>query len=127
MESCKDALLQALGTLTCHEMGVKALETATEESQLALVHGLLRPYENRPWRQSNWLFIRFWLGEGFAFRDSRSPSLWQGGNQLSPQGLFRSRGKNGSHTGLLHHIAPAYPSEHFHVKLIAQVINENSS
>lgn len=41
--------------------------------------------------------------------------MWQGGKQRSPMGLIRSRGKNGLHTGLLHHIAPACPSEYFHV------------
>lgn len=115
LASCKDALLQALGTLTCHEAGVLALQNASVDSQLALLNALLRPYENRAWGQSNWLLIRFWLGEGFAFRDARPPSVWQCGLQQSPQGLFRSRGKNGSHTGLLHHIAPAYPSPYFHV------------
>lgn len=76
---------------------------------------LLRPYEERAWGQSNWVLTRFWLGNGFAFHDARPPSVWQGGKQRSPMGLIRSRGKNGLHTGLLHHIAPACPSEHFHV------------
>ena len=113
--SCKDALLQGLGTLTCHADGMIALENASEETQMRLVQALLRPYENRAWGQSNWLLVRFWLGEGFAFRDARLPSMLQCGNQLNPQGLFRSRGKNGSTTGLLHHIAPANPSKYFHV------------
>lgn len=113
LASCKDAMLQALGTLTCHADGVLALQRCT--SQRTFVQALLRPYENRAWGQSNWLLIRFWLGEGFAFRDARPPSIWQNGQQQQPQGLYRSRGKNGSHTGLLHHIAPAYPSPHFHV------------
>lgn len=51
--SCKDALIQALGTLTCHESGIKALENCSEESQLLLVRALLRRYENRAWGQSN--------------------------------------------------------------------------
>lgn len=126
LASCKDAMLQALGTLTCHEAGVIALERCSSVSQRMLINALLRPYENRAWGQSNWLLIRFWLGEGFAFRDARPPSIWQSGLQNQPQGLLRSRGKNGSHTGLLHHIAPAHPSSHFH-ELIAGVLIDDEA
>lgn len=113
LASCKDSLLQAIGTLICHESGIKSLERASSSSQLALVKALLRPYENRAWGQSNWLLLRFWLGEGYGYRESRPPCVWQGGNDAKYLGLERSRGKNGSHTGLLHHIAPANPSAHF--------------
>lgn len=115
LASCKDSLLQALGTLTCHAVGVRQLEAISSAAQLSMVHGLLRPYENRAWGQSNWLLIRFWLGEGFAFRDARAPSVWQSAEQRTPDGLLRSRGKYGSHTGLLHHVAPACPSKHYQV------------
>lgn len=116
LASCKDSLLQALGTLTCHQAGIEALENCSRQNQLTLVNALLRPYENRAWGQNNWLLMRFWLGNGYAFRDSRSPCIWQSaGEQRKSLGLPRSRGKNGLHTGLLHHIAPAYPSECFHV------------
>lgn len=84
-------------------------------SQISLIKALLRPYENRAWGQSNWLLLRFWLGEGFAYKDSRHPSIWQGGNEPLSKGLCRSRAKNENHTGLLHHIAPANPSKHFQV------------
>ncbi|XP_055716688.1 E3 ubiquitin-protein ligase RNF123 [Phlebotomus papatasi] len=122
LASCKDALLQALGTVTCHEVGIRALEKTSASSQLAMVHSLLRPYENRAWGQSNWLLLRFWLGEGFAYRESRPTSIWQQGELTSSAlGLYRSRGKNGSHTGLLHHIAPACPSRHFQ-SLISRIL-----
>ncbi|XP_011189510.2 E3 ubiquitin-protein ligase RNF123 [Zeugodacus cucurbitae] len=124
LASCKDSLLQALGTLTCHKAGVRALERAPKKSQVALVKSLLRPYENRAWGQSNWLLLRFWLGDGYAYRDSRQPSIWQGGNQPIQMGLCRSRAKNETHTGLLHHIAPANQSRHFQ-KLIGQKLTED--
>lgn len=116
LASCKDSLLQALGTLTCHQAGIQALENCSSQNRLTLVNALLRPYENRAWGQNNWLLMRFWLGKGYAFRDSRQPCIWQNvGEPQKSMGLPRSRGKNGSHTGLLHHIAPAYPSTRFHV------------
>ncbi|EDV91344.1 E3 ubiquitin-protein ligase RNF123 isoform X2 [Drosophila grimshawi] len=113
LASCKDSLLQALGTLTCHKSGVRALERSSKRAQTALVRALLRPYENRAWGQSNWLLLRFWLGEGFAFKDARQPSVWQGGSQPLHHGLCRSRSRNETHTGLLHNVAPANPSKHF--------------
>lgn len=119
--SCKDALLQALGTLTCHEIGIRALERTTHASQLAFGHALLRAYQNRAWGQSNWLLLRFWLGDGFAYREARPTNVWQGGHEAVTLGLHRSRGKNGSHTGLLHHIAPACPSKHFQ-RLFRQIL-----
>ncbi|EDW84144.1 uncharacterized protein Dwil_GK13978 [Drosophila willistoni] len=113
LASCKDSMLQALGTLTCHKVGVRALERCSRRSQVALVRALLRPYENRAWGQSNWLLLRFWMGEGYAYKDARAPSVWQGGSLPLHQGLCRSRSKNETHTGLLHNVAPANPSKHF--------------
>lgn len=124
LASCKDALLQAIGTLICHEGGIRALEKTTSESQLALVKAILRPYENRAWGQSNWLLLRFWLGEGYGYRESRPPCIWQGGNDTKYFGLDRSRGKNGSHTGLLHHIAPPTPSAHFQSLISRMLIDD---
>jgi Kip1 ubiquitination-promoting complex protein 1 len=125
--SCKDALIQALGTLTCHEIGVKALEGCSEESQLMLVRALLRRYENRAWGQSNWIMLRFWLGENaaFAYRDPRQPCIFQDNTQTTVTlPLARGRQKNSSHTGLLHLIAPPYPSKHFQ-RLICKVLIED--
>uniref|UniRef100_A0A182Q7E1 RING-type E3 ubiquitin transferase n=1 Tax=Anopheles farauti TaxID=69004 RepID=A0A182Q7E1_9DIPT len=128
LASCKDALIQAIGSLTCHETGIRALEEAAPENQQALVRALLRPYENRAWGQSNWLLLRFWLGDGFAYRESRPPCVWQAGKDPAGTqrslGLYRSRAKNGSHTGLLHLIAPACPSKHFQ-RLISETLSKD--
>ncbi|KFB45879.1 AGAP009295-PA-like protein [Anopheles sinensis] len=128
LASCKDALIQALGSLTCHEAGIRALEQSTPENQQALVRALLRPYENRAWGQSNWLLLRFWLGDGFAYRESRPPCVWQAAGRdataVRSLGLYRSRAKNGSHTGLLHLIAPACPSKHFQ-RLISETLSRD--
>ncbi|TDG39653.1 hypothetical protein AWZ03_013926 [Drosophila navojoa] len=124
LASCKDSLLQALGTLTCHKAGVRALERSSKRAQSSLVRALLRPYENRAWGQSNWLLLRFWLGEGYAFKDARQPSVWQGGSQPLHQGLCRSRSRNETHTGLLHNVAPANPSKHFQ-RLIGSKLYED--
>lgn len=70
------------------------------------------------------LLLRFWLGDGFAYRDARQPSIWQDGTRAPSLGLFRSRGKNGTHTGLLHHIAPCSPSAHFQ-NIIAEMLIED--
>lgn len=113
-----------MGTLMCHETGIQALENCAEANQRSLVCSLMRPYQGRAWGQSNWLLLRFWLGHGFAYRDARPPSVWSDGSKTASLGLFRSRGKNGSHTGLLHHIAPAYPSEHFQ-QLIRTILLED--
>ncbi|KAH8236558.1 hypothetical protein KR026_005614 [Drosophila bipectinata] len=124
LASCKDSLLQALGTLTCHKSGVRALERTSKRSQTSLVRALLRPYENRAWGQSNWLLLRFWMGEGYAYKDSRQPFVWQGGSLPLHQGLCRSRSRNETHTGLLHNVAPANPSKHFQ-RLIGSKLMED--
>lgn len=124
LASCKDALLQAVGTLTCHEAGIRALEKCSIVDQKILINSLMTPYQGRSWGQSNWILLRFWLGNGFAYRDLRPTSIWQDGSKLPSLGLFRSRGKNGSHTGLLHHIAPANPSKYFQ-DLIANMLMDD--
>lgn len=108
----------------CHQSGIKALENCSMEHQKSLMNLLLRPYLGRAWGQSNWLLLRFWLGDGFAYRDPRSPCIWQDNLQQPLIGLLRSRSKNGSHTGLLRMIAPASPSPHFQ-KLIGQVLTDD--
>ncbi|XP_055849939.1 E3 ubiquitin-protein ligase RNF123 isoform X2 [Episyrphus balteatus] len=124
LASCKDSLLQALGTLICHEAGIRALEASPKRCQESLIQALLRPYENRAWGQSNWILLRCWLGDGFAYKDSRQPSIWQGCNDQLIMGLCRRRAKSETHTGLLHHVAPAYPSKYFQ-ELIGQRLVEN--
>ncbi|XP_017110333.1 E3 ubiquitin-protein ligase RNF123 [Drosophila elegans] len=124
LASCKDSMLQALGTLTCHKSGVRALERTSKRAQACLVRALLRPYENRAWGQSNWLLLRFWMGEGYAYKDARQPSVWQGGSLPLHQGLCRSRSRNETHTGLLHNVAPANPSKHFQRLIGAKLLED---
>lgn len=40
-----------------------------------MVQALLKPYEHRPWAQSNWILMRIWQGSGYAFRYQKSPHL----------------------------------------------------
>lgn len=123
LANCKDSLLQGLGTLITHETGIQSLETVPINCQQSLLKALLRPYENRAWGQSNWLLLRFWLGDGFAYRDCRQPNVFQGGRSGVSLGLIRSRAKNESHTGLLHYVVPAYPSSHFQAA-IGKILTE---
>lgn len=122
LAACKDSTLQVLGRLVCHKQGVQALESIKETSQANLIRALLKPYENRAWGQSNWLLLRFWLGYGFANRESRPPARLSTTTKL---GLKRKRTKSSSNTGLLHLIAPAYPSIHYQA-LVAQILREDS-
>lgn len=125
--SCKDALIHSLGTLACHETGIRALENCSNEAQVLLVRALLRKYENRAWGQSNWIMLRFWLGEGFCYRDPRQPSIFHDGSTIiPPMSLIRGRLKNSSHTGLLHLIAPPCPSKHFQ-DLLRHVLTEDEA
>lgn len=39
-----------------------------------MIKAILRPYENRAWAQSNWMLVRMWQGEGFAFQ---YPNSWE--------------------------------------------------
>ncbi|RZF38962.1 hypothetical protein LSTR_LSTR003705 [Laodelphax striatellus] len=73
--SCKDTLVQALANFVCNAGTLKCLEMLPLESRSLMICGLLRPYENRAWAQSNWVLVRFWQGNGFAFRYNRSPHL----------------------------------------------------
>lgn len=57
LASCRDALLQALGTLTCHEAGIRALERCSLAHQKTLISSLMRPYQGRAWGQSNFQLI----------------------------------------------------------------------
>ncbi|XP_022196553.1 E3 ubiquitin-protein ligase RNF123 isoform X2 [Nilaparvata lugens] len=73
--SCKDTLVQSLAAFVCCSSTLKCLEMLPLESRSAMICGLLRPYENRAWAQSNWVLVRFWQGNGFAFRYNKSPHL----------------------------------------------------
>ncbi|XP_021964522.1 E3 ubiquitin-protein ligase RNF123 isoform X2 [Folsomia candida] len=69
----KDTLTQALSTFICNRQMLTALEEMPGESQLGMIKAILRPYENRAWAQSNWMLVRMWQGDGFAFQ---YPNSW---------------------------------------------------
>lgn len=119
LSACKDAVTQVLGILACHKNGIQAYEQIDKNIQADLVRALLRPYENRAWGQSNWLLLRFWLGCGFANKESRPVN-----SSVKSLGLKRRKLKSSSNTGLLHVIAPAYPSVQYQI-LVAEILREN--
>lgn len=73
--NAKDTLILTLAGFVTNPLTLEALENMPVESRIKMVNGLLRPYENRAWAQSNWVLVRFWQGNGFAFRYEKSPHL----------------------------------------------------
>lgn len=71
----KDTLILTLAGFTSNSLTLQALEQIPKESRVKFVTHILRPYENRAWAQSNWVLVRFWQGNGFAFRYDKSPHL----------------------------------------------------
>lgn len=71
----KDVLILALAGFVSNPLMLEALENVPRESRMRIVTSLLKPYENRAWAQSNWVLLRFWQGNGFAFRYEKSPHL----------------------------------------------------
>lgn len=71
----KDVLILTLAGFVSNPLTLEALENVPLESRIKVVTNLLKPYENRAWAQSNWVLVRFWQGNGFAYRYERSPHL----------------------------------------------------
>lgn len=71
----KDVLILTLAGFVSNPLTLEALETVPHESRIKVITNLLKPYENRAWAQSNWVLVRFWQGNGFAFRYDKSPHL----------------------------------------------------
>ncbi|KYN31177.1 hypothetical protein ALC56_14445 [Trachymyrmex septentrionalis] len=71
----KDVLILALAGFVSNPLMLEALENVPRKSRIKIVTNLLKPYENRAWAQSNWVLLRFWQGNGFAFRYEKSPHL----------------------------------------------------
>lgn len=71
----KDVLILTLAGFVSNPLTLEALENVPRESRIRVVTNLLKPYENRAWAQSNWVLVRFWQGNGFAFRYEKSPHL----------------------------------------------------
>ncbi|XP_051159661.1 E3 ubiquitin-protein ligase RNF123-like isoform X2 [Leptopilina boulardi] len=73
--NAKDTLVLTLASFVSKPLTLNAMESVAEESKMNVVASLLRPYENRAWAQSNWILVRFWQGNGFAFRYKVSPHM----------------------------------------------------
>lgn len=71
----KDMLILTLAGFVSNPLTLEALENVPRDSRIKVVMNLLKPYENRAWAQSNWVLVRFWQGNGFAFRYEKSPHL----------------------------------------------------
>ncbi|XP_008211688.1 E3 ubiquitin-protein ligase RNF123 isoform X2 [Nasonia vitripennis] len=71
----KDTLILTLAGFASNSMTLEALESVSRDSRMKMVSNLLRSYENRAWAQSNWILVRFWQGNGFAFRYDKSPHI----------------------------------------------------
>ncbi|XP_017767583.1 PREDICTED: E3 ubiquitin-protein ligase RNF123 [Eufriesea mexicana] len=71
----KSTLLLTLAGFVFNPLTLEAMENVPEESRVKLVTNLLKSYENRAWAESNWILVRFWQGNGFAFRYEKSPHL----------------------------------------------------
>lgn len=71
----KSTLLLTLAGFVFNPLTLEAMESVPEESRIKLVTNLLKSYEKRAWAESNWILVRFWQGNGFAFRYKRSPHL----------------------------------------------------
>ncbi|CAK9813379.1 E3 ubiquitin-protein ligase RNF123 [Anthophora plagiata] len=71
----KSTLLLTLAGFVFNPLTLESLENVPKESRVKLVTNLLKSYENRAWAESNWILVRFWQGNGFAFRYEKSPHL----------------------------------------------------
>ncbi|XP_015440142.1 PREDICTED: LOW QUALITY PROTEIN: E3 ubiquitin-protein ligase RNF123-like [Dufourea novaeangliae] len=71
----KSILLLTLAGFVFNPLTLEALENIHQESRIKVVTNLLKSYEDRAWAESNWILVRFWQGNGFAFRYTKSPHL----------------------------------------------------
>ncbi|XP_065316248.1 E3 ubiquitin-protein ligase RNF123-like isoform X2 [Gordionus sp. m RMFG-2023] len=70
----RDRLTQALADCACSPGALKCMEVNLDrEERIEIVKALLKPYENRPWAQTNWILVRFWKGNGYGFRYTKPP------------------------------------------------------
>lgn len=70
---CKNTLLLMLAGFIFNPITLEAMENVPEEDRVKLVTNLVESYGKRIWAESNWILVRFWQGNGFAFRYERSP------------------------------------------------------
>ncbi|XP_076182356.1 E3 ubiquitin-protein ligase RNF123 isoform X2 [Ptiloglossa arizonensis] len=71
----KNTLILTLSGFVFNPLTLEALENIPEVIRIKFVTNLLKSYENRAWAESNWILVRFWQGNGFAYRYERSPHL----------------------------------------------------
>ncbi|KOX75498.1 hypothetical protein WN51_12242 [Melipona quadrifasciata] len=72
---CKNTLLLMLAGFVFNPITLEAMENVPEEDRVKLVTNLVESYGKRVWAESNWILVRFWQGNGFAFRYESSPHL----------------------------------------------------
>nr|XP_033339728.1 E3 ubiquitin-protein ligase RNF123-like [Megalopta genalis] len=65
-----------LACFLINPLALEAVESIQEESRTKVVRNLLKSYvDDGPWAQSTWILLKFWHGNGFAFRYVKSPHL----------------------------------------------------
>ncbi|XP_015793426.1 E3 ubiquitin-protein ligase RNF123 [Tetranychus urticae] len=69
----RESIAQALASLVSNPETLRILENIPQSSRTKMIKSLTAPYENRAWGQSNWILLRMWKGNGFAFKYA-SPS-----------------------------------------------------
>lgn len=111
----QDTLIQALASFVASPRTLRCLEKIPEKSRLQMVQALLKPYEQRPWAQSNWILMRIWQGDGYAFRYQKSPHL--AGN-LGP------RITHPDSLMLMNYTFPPTPSPVFQERIAAVLMSE---
>ncbi|XP_046661819.1 E3 ubiquitin-protein ligase RNF123 isoform X1 [Homalodisca vitripennis] len=108
----KDTVIEALAGFVAKKVTMECLEKMPLYSQDKFIRMLLKPYDNRPWGQTNWILMRMWQGCGFAFRYKKSPHL---SRKLGPR-------TPSSESGLLiHQSFDPCPSEKYQ-RLIAKIL-----
>ncbi|RWS27430.1 E3 ubiquitin-protein ligase RNF123-like protein [Leptotrombidium deliense] len=71
----RDSIAQALASLVSNPETLKALESISMSSRQKMITSLTAPYENRAWAQSNWILLRLWKGDGYAYRYTVPPNM----------------------------------------------------
>ena len=80
----KELITQSLSSLITSKQGLNILENISIENRINLIKKLTQPFENRSWVNSNWILLRFWKGNGYAFKKETFHKL---SNSLSDDNL----------------------------------------
>lgn len=73
-EDCKDALDRIFATLVDSKYTLSVLEKITPLSQQKLILNLMKSYNVKRNVAANWILVRFWHGDGYAFRYKTVPN-----------------------------------------------------